>query len=57
MVDLSVVGLLVALRFLALHSVPEPGLRTGTRLLHLSGVLALALNTAEPLLTGRDAPA
>jgi hypothetical protein len=53
MVDLSVVGLLVALRFLALHSVPENELRAGTRLLHLCGLLTLALNTAEPLLTGR----
>nr|WP_306464063.1 DUF2637 domain-containing protein [Streptomyces sp. SID8380] len=53
MVDLSVVGLLVALRFLALHSIPENELRAGTRLLHLCGLLTLALNTAEPLLTGR----
>ncbi|SHN14611.1 DUF2637 domain-containing protein [Actinacidiphila paucisporea] len=53
MVDLSVVGLLVALRFLALHGVPENELRAGTRLLHLCGLLTLALNTAEPLLTGR----
>ncbi|WP_328544377.1 DUF2637 domain-containing protein [Streptomyces europaeiscabiei] len=53
MVDLSVVGLLVALRFLALHGVPETELKAGTRLLHLCGLLTLALNTAEPLLTGR----
>jgi hypothetical protein len=53
MVDLSVVGLLIALRYLALHGVPAHELRAGTRLLHLCGVLALALNTAEPLLTGR----
>ncbi|MFF7153641.1 DUF2637 domain-containing protein [Streptomyces sp. NPDC008139] len=53
MVDLSVVGLLVALRFLALHGVPENELKAGTRLLHLCGLLTLALNTAEPLLTGR----
>ncbi|MFE1788991.1 DUF2637 domain-containing protein [Streptomyces sp. NPDC059525] len=52
MVDLSVVGLLVALRFLALRSVPAHELMAGTRLLHLCGVLTLALNTAEPLLTG-----
>ncbi|MCY0938385.1 SpdA protein [Streptomyces sp. H34-S4] len=52
MVDLSVVGLLVALRFLALRGVPAPELKAGTRLLHLCGVLTLALNTAEPLLTG-----
>ncbi|WP_250401687.1 DUF2637 domain-containing protein [Streptomyces cellostaticus] len=53
MVDLSVVGLLVALRFLALRGVPEHDLKAGTRLLHLCGLLTLALNTAEPLLTGR----
>ncbi|MBG0855077.1 DUF2637 domain-containing protein [Streptomyces spinoverrucosus] len=53
MVDLSVVGLLVALRFLALRDVPKAELRAGTRLLHLCGLLTLALNTAEPLLTGR----
>ncbi|MER7855373.1 SpdA protein [Streptomyces bacillaris] len=51
--DLSVVGLLVALRFLALRGVPKAELRAGTRLLHLCGLLTLALNTAEPLLTGR----
>ncbi|MEV7238969.1 DUF2637 domain-containing protein [Streptomyces sp. NPDC051020] len=53
MVDLSVVGLLVALRFLALRGVPKTELRAGTRLLHLCGLLTLALNTAEPLMTGR----
>ncbi|MBL1085212.1 DUF2637 domain-containing protein [Streptomyces actinomycinicus] len=53
MVDLSVVGLLVALRFLALRGVPDHDLKAGTRLLHLCGLLTLALNTAEPLLTGR----
>ncbi|MFE9797027.1 DUF2637 domain-containing protein [Streptomyces goshikiensis] len=52
MVDLSVVGLLVALRFLALRGIPAHELKAGTRLLHLCGVLTLALNTAEPLLTG-----
>ncbi|MFI6406700.1 DUF2637 domain-containing protein [Streptomyces sp. NPDC050548] len=53
MVDLSVVGLLVALRFLALRGVSKAELRAGTKLLHLCGLLTLALNTAEPLLTGR----
>ncbi|WP_328697077.1 DUF2637 domain-containing protein [Streptomyces sp. NBC_00342] len=53
MVDLSVVGLLIALRFLALRGVPRGELRAGTRLLHLCGLLTLALNTAEPLLAGR----
>ncbi|MFF4741562.1 DUF2637 domain-containing protein [Streptomyces sp. NPDC001268] len=53
MVDLSVVGLLVTLRFLALRGVPKAELKAGTRLLHLCGLLTLALNSAEPLLTGR----
>ncbi|MFI0028117.1 DUF2637 domain-containing protein [Streptomyces albidoflavus] len=53
MVDLSVVGLLVALRFLALRGVSKRELKAGTRLLHLCGLLTLALNTAEPLLAGR----
>ncbi|WP_316741014.1 DUF2637 domain-containing protein [Streptomyces sp. MK7] len=53
MVDLSVIGLLVALRFLALRGVSKAELKAGTRLLHLCGLLTLALNTAEPLLTGR----
>ncbi|MEV7941605.1 DUF2637 domain-containing protein [Kitasatospora sp. NPDC088264] len=53
MVDLSVVGLLVAHRYLALRGVPKAELKAGTRLLHLCGLLTLALNTAEPLLTGR----
>ncbi|MFJ8604005.1 hypothetical protein ACIREM_35935 [Streptomyces shenzhenensis] len=51
MVDLPAVGLLVALRYLTLRGVPEHALKAGT-LLHLSGLLTLALNTAEPLLTG-----
>lgn len=53
MVDLSVVGLLVGLRYLTLRGVLKEELKAGTRLLHLCGLLTLALNTAEPLLTGR----
>ncbi len=49
MVDLSVVGLLVALRHLALQGVPAAQLRPATRLMHLCGLLTLALNIAEPL--------
>lgn len=52
MVDLSVVGLLVALRSLSLRGVPAGDLRSATRLMHLSGLLTLALNTAHPLLAG-----
>ncbi|MGW4349366.1 hypothetical protein ACWEL8_30430 [Streptomyces sp. NPDC004690] len=53
MVGLSVVELLIALRYLTLRGVPEHDLKAGTRLLYLCGQLTLALNTAEPLLTGR----
>jgi hypothetical protein len=35
MMDLSVIGLLVALRFLALRGIPAHQLKAGTRLLHL----------------------
>ena len=52
MVDLSVVGLLVALRYLSLHGVPTQELRAGTRLMHLCGVLTLGLNIADPLTLG-----
>lgn len=52
MVDLSVVGLLVALHHLVLTGT-EPGqLRSATRLMHLCGALTLALNTAEPVIAG-----
>ena len=50
MVDLSVVGLLVALHHLAAHGTDPTHLRSATRLMHLCGLLTLALNTAEPLL-------
>ncbi|MCP9209933.1 DUF2637 domain-containing protein [Streptomyces sp. NEAU-Y11] len=49
MVDLSVVGLLVALRYLSLHGVPAEHIKGATRLMHLSGLLTLALNIAEPI--------
>ncbi|MFI7341803.1 DUF2637 domain-containing protein [Streptomyces sp. NPDC050085] len=52
MVDLSVVGLLIAQRYLALRGVPDDQLRPATRLMHLSGLFTLALNVAEPLLAG-----
>jgi hypothetical protein len=50
MVDLSVVGLLVALHHLAAHGTDPAHLRSATRLMHPCGLLTLALNTAEPLL-------
>jgi len=49
MVDLSVVGLLVALRYLSLRGVPAEHIKGATRLMHLSGLLTLALNIAEPI--------
>ncbi|MEW1655861.1 DUF2637 domain-containing protein [Streptomyces sp. NPDC093707] len=52
MVDLSVVGLLVALRYLSLRGVPPEQMRAATRLMHVSGLLTLALNVAEPLVAG-----
>ncbi|MGR3939528.1 DUF2637 domain-containing protein [Streptomyces sp. BRA346] len=52
MVDLSVVGLLVALRYLSLRGVPAEHIKGATRLMHLSGLLTLALNIAEPIVAG-----
>ncbi|MEV8543204.1 DUF2637 domain-containing protein [Streptomyces sp. NPDC051572] len=49
MVDLSVVGLLVALRYLSLRGVPPEQMKAATRLMHVSGLLTLALNVAEPV--------
>ncbi|MFD3838451.1 DUF2637 domain-containing protein [Streptomyces sp. NPDC058642] len=52
MVDLSVVGLLVALRYLSLRGVPHEHMKAATRLMHVSGLLTLALNVAEPIVAG-----
>jgi hypothetical protein len=52
MVDLSVLGLLVALRHLSLRGVPVQDVRTATRLMHFSGLLTLGLNVAEPIAAG-----
>ncbi|MBE8471603.1 DUF2637 domain-containing protein [Streptomyces justiciae] len=52
MVDLSVVGLLVALRYLSLRGVPSEQMKAATRLMHVSGLLTLALNIAEPVVAG-----
>ncbi|MFE9028681.1 DUF2637 domain-containing protein [Streptomyces iakyrus] len=52
MVDLSVVGLLVALRYLSLRGVPPEQMTAATRLMHVSGLLTLALNVAEPIAAG-----
>lgn len=52
MVDLSVVGLLVALRYLSLRGIPAEQMKAATRLMHVSGLLTLALNVAEPIVAG-----
>ncbi|MFE9677748.1 DUF2637 domain-containing protein [Streptomyces sp. NPDC006259] len=52
MVDLSVLGLLVALRYLSLRGVPADNLKGATRLMHTSGFFTLALNIAEPIIAG-----
>jgi hypothetical protein len=52
MVDLSVVGLLVALRYLSLRGLPADQMTAATRLMHFSGLLTLALNVAEPIVAG-----
>ncbi|WNO73078.1 DUF2637 domain-containing protein [Streptomyces sp. AM8-1-1] len=52
MVDLSVVGLLVALRYLSLRGVPAEQMCSPTRLMHISGLLTLSLNIAEPIAAG-----
>ncbi|MEU6918358.1 DUF2637 domain-containing protein [Streptomyces olindensis] len=52
MVDLSVVGLLVALRYLSLRGVPADQMKAANRLMHVSGLLTLALNVAEPVVAG-----
>ncbi|MET7917565.1 DUF2637 domain-containing protein [Streptomyces avermitilis] len=52
MVDLPVVGLLVALRYLSLRGLPADQMTAATRLMHFSGLLTLALNVAEPIVAG-----
>ncbi|WP_328513675.1 SpdA protein [Streptomyces mirabilis] len=52
MVDLSVVGLLVALRYLSLRGLPAEQMTAATRLMHFSGLLTLALNVAQPIVAG-----
>jgi hypothetical protein len=51
-VDLSVVGLLIAIRYLSLRGVPAEVIRPARRLLLASSVVTLALNVAEPLISG-----
>jgi hypothetical protein len=51
-VDLSVVGLLLAIRFLALYGAGQEQLRPARRLLVFASVVTLALNVAEPVIAG-----
>lgn len=51
-VDLSVVGLLIAIRYLSLRGAPDDVIRPARRLLLASSVVTLALNVAEPLIVG-----
>ncbi|WP_328437541.1 SpdA protein [Streptomyces sp. NBC_00444] len=52
-VDLSVLGLLLGIRYLALHGATSEQLRPARRLLIFSSVMTLALNVTEPLLAGQ----
>ncbi|TCJ34703.1 hypothetical protein E0504_31810 [Parafrankia sp. BMG5.11] len=51
-VDISVVGLLLGTRHLALHGGPADVLKSARRLLIFSSMVTLALNIAEPLIVG-----
>ena len=51
-VDLSVLGLLLGVRYLALNGASRDEIRPARRLLVLASVMTLALNVTEPLLAG-----
>ncbi|AXK35035.1 hypothetical protein DVA86_22695 [Streptomyces armeniacus] len=51
-VDLSVLGLLLGTRYLAVHGASPELLRPARRLLVFSGLVTLALNVTDPLLAG-----
>ncbi|GLY70821.1 hypothetical protein [Amycolatopsis taiwanensis] len=52
-VDLSVLGLLVGTRYLALHGGSREQLRPAQRLLMFASAVTLALNVAEPICAGQ----
>nr|WP_247196557.1 SpdA protein [Streptomyces sp. GESEQ-35] len=56
-VDLSVLGLLLGIRYLALHGAGPEQLRPARRLLVFSSVMTLALNVTDPLLAGQTGKA
>ncbi|MEU0885875.1 hypothetical protein ABZ345_45490 [Lentzea sp. NPDC005914] len=51
-VDLTILGLLLGMRYLALHGVGRELLRPARRLLLFASIVTLALNVAEPMLNG-----
>lgn len=51
-VDLSILGLLLGTRHLALHGATQEQLRPARRLLTFASLTTLALNIADPLVTG-----
>ncbi|WP_413804438.1 SpdA protein [Streptomyces sp. OE57] len=53
-VDLSVLGLLLGTRYLALQGASREQLRPARRLLVFSSLMTLALNVADPLLAGQN---
>ncbi|MEV8058809.1 SpdA protein [Streptomyces antimycoticus] len=56
-VDLSVLGLLLGTRFLALQGASREQLRPARRLLVFSSLMTLALNVTDPLLAGQNGKA
>ncbi|MGW3443904.1 DUF2637 domain-containing protein [Streptomyces sp. NPDC001076] len=56
-VDLSVLGLLLGIRYLAMEGAPSEQLRPARRLLILSSLMTLALNVTDPLLSGQTGKA
>ena len=52
-VDLSIIGLLLGTRHLALHGAASDQLRPARRLLIFSSLVTLALNVADPLIAGQ----
>ncbi len=51
-VDLSVVGLLLGIRYLSAHGARPEQLRPARRLLVFASMVTLALNVSEPIITG-----
>jgi len=56
-VDLSVLGLLIAIRELALRGAPREEIRPARRLLVFASLVTLALNVAEPIAAGHPGKA